>query len=174
MGTVSVRSKVPVTHTPMHADAHGIGDGLLARDPHAVVLRLNFQIALADAWNLQDGNRVLALLEHVDGRKGRSARRLATQPLAIAPRSERSLQIKQRVEGVVHALLLVEAATRGEAPTAAVHLSRTRCAAAWSPNHRSIGRQRCRRNGALAESRDEAVGPLPGPRGQSGVQKSNV
>jgi hypothetical protein len=60
----------------MHAHAIGEGDDLLARNTNGVLFGLNLQIVLVDARQLDDGEKVLALLKYVDRRK---APRLAVE-----------------------------------------------------------------------------------------------
>jgi hypothetical protein len=84
----------------VHADAFGIGSGLLARDADGVFLGLNLQVLLIDARQLNDGEERIALLKDVDGREGTLACCLILQPIAGDAGLERSLQIEQGIEGV--------------------------------------------------------------------------
>ena len=79
----------------MHADAVRVGHRLLTRDADRVFLGFDLQAALIDAWQLDDREKIAALLEDVDGRERPLAGGLVLQPVAGQTGLERPLQIEQ-------------------------------------------------------------------------------
>jgi hypothetical protein len=59
--------------TSMHAHTVGEDDDFLARNTNGVLLGLDLQIVLVDARQLDDGEKILALLKYVDWREGAAA-----------------------------------------------------------------------------------------------------
>jgi len=87
---------------PMEANTVRVCERLLSRDSDRPVLDLDFQITLVDTWNLQNGDEIVALLEDIDRRKRARSASSPSQPIAVEAGLEGSLEIKQRIEWVVH------------------------------------------------------------------------
>ena len=95
IGTVSVRSKVPLNRSRRCTlTLLRKGNGLLAGHADDVVLGLDLKIGLVDAGDLEDRDQAIALLKDVDRRKGAGARRRSVQPIAVETGFKSALQIE--------------------------------------------------------------------------------
>jgi hypothetical protein len=85
----------------MNTDTLFVLDRFLPRDADGVLLRLDVEVAFADSWKFNDGDKAaLALLEDVDGREGTRPGRCLPKPIACLTGFESTLQSQQCGEGV--------------------------------------------------------------------------
>src|ERR1043165_3152836 len=84
----------------MHARPLGIRNGFPARNPDRVVFRLDFQCVLVDARKLDNGEKVISLLKHIDWREGAPTGRPVLEPVARLAGLQRPLKIEQRLERI--------------------------------------------------------------------------
>jgi hypothetical protein len=77
----------------MHADAVGVGYRFLTGDAYRVFLRFDLQTVLVNAWQLDNRQKLAAVLEDVDGWERPLACGLILQPIAGQTGLERALQM---------------------------------------------------------------------------------